>query len=512
MEHFIKLTPFRAVFPPLGLLTLSALTPDDFHVTLCDENAGERVNYDTEAQLVGLTGYLNQRLRVYAHADRFRARGKTVVIGGPIAHLMPEEARPHCDVLFQGEAEYLWPQFLREFAAGKHADHYHQEEKIHLPDSPPPRLDLLKRRYAHGIIQCTRGCPFTCEFCDIIVMYGRKMRVKPPEQVLREIKAWQAQGASTVFFADDNFIGNRAYTKELLREIIRWNARQRHAMTFYTQVSIDLVRDAELLELLRDANFVGLFIGIESPRKASLAETHKTQNLKVDLVRAVHKIQSYGLFIYAGMIVGFDNDDPSIFEEQYTFLQEAQIPIVMPGVLTAVPKTPLHQRLAAVGRLRREETDAFGLMTNGETNFYPLRMTLEELRRGQETLYRRLYAPEAFRERLLGNLYRFTNVRYRPERIRWSYLPTFFRLIGHYWKKGRAARRFFWSILWKTLRHSPRSFRPMLTLLGMYKHCCEVNGAALNWDPWAATELPRFPAAPAPAEEPAPAVPEPVAL
>src|SRR5205807_174274 len=171
-------------------------------------------------------------------------------------------------------------RFLREFAAGAWADRYHEPDKVHLPDSPPPRLDAAKGRYAHGVVQCTRGCPFACEFCDIIVMYGRKMRFKPVEQVLREVAAWHARGVSHVFFADDNFIGHRAYAKDLLRALARWNAARRQALSFYTQASIDMVRDEELMRLLREANFVSVFIGIESPRKASLAETHKTQNEK----------------------------------------------------------------------------------------------------------------------------------------------------------------------------------------------------------------------------------------
>src|SRR5262249_32628082 len=173
----------------------------------------------------------------------------------------------------------------------------------------------------------------------------------PVAQVLQEVRAWHARGTPQVFFADDNFIGNRAYAKELLRALARWNRSQRAPLSFYTQASIDMVRDEELLGLLRDANFVQVFIGIESPRKASLAETHKTQNEKLDLVAAVHKIQSYNLFISAGMIVGFDQDDATIFDEQYEFLQAAQIPVVMLSVLLAVPKTPLYQRLEAPGRL-----------------------------------------------------------------------------------------------------------------------------------------------------------------
>src|SRR5215470_9770847 len=379
LEHFLPLTPYKAVFPPLGLLTLAALTPPDFPVELCDENAGERVDFATDARVVCVTGYILQMKRVFEIADRFRALGKTVVLGGPMANLLPEECRRHCDVLFEGEAEYTWPRFLREYAEGRHCDHYVEHDKINLPDSPPPRLDVLRKAYGQGIVQCSRGCPFTCDFCDIIVMYGRKMRFKPVEQVIQEIAAWQARGAGKVFFADDNFIGNRAYAKELLRAVARWNARQRNPLGFYTQASIDMVRDEELLGLLRDANFFAVFLGIETPRKASLAEASKTQNVKLDMVQAVHKIQSYNLFVTAGMIVGFDHDDPAIFEEQYEFLQAAQIPIVLVNALEAVPRTPLYNRLKAEGRLLTGHTDADDTTRYksgvGMTNFRPRQMT-----------------------------------------------------------------------------------------------------------------------------------------
>ena len=495
LEHFLPITPYQAIFPPLGLLTLAALTPPDFTVTLCDENIGEDVDYLTDAPLIGITGYIIQIERVFEIAERFRALGKTVVIGGPLANLLPDVCALYCDVLFEGEAEYTWPRFLRDYLAGSVERRYVEPEKIHLPDSPPPRLDLLKGNYAHGIVQCTRGCPFSCEFCDIIVMYGRKMRLKPIERVLQEIDAWQARSVPQVFFADDNFIGNRAYARELLRALARWNKRQRQAMSFYTQASIDMVRDEELLGLMRDANFVSVFIGIESPRKSSLAETRKTQNEKLDMVEAIHKIQSYNLFISAGMIVGFDNDDASIFDDQYEFLQRAGIPITMVSALMAVPRTPLYKRLKAAGRLikrtssSKEPSQYAG--TNGGTNIHPLLMTVEELRHGQQELCRRLYAPKAFAERLLANLYRFNKVRYRPEAVTWTRWLTLFRLARTYGRQGWAASMFFWSILVKVFWHSPRSLPQTINLLGMYQHFCKVLSQDVPWNPWA-------PAAPAP--------------
>ena len=497
LEHFLPLTPYPAVFPPLGLLTLAALTPPDFAVTLCDENIGESIDYQTNAPIICITGYIIQIERVFEIAERFRALGKTVVIGGPLANLLPDVCALYCDVLFEGEAEYTWSRFLRDYLAGTVERRYQEPEKIHLPDSPPPRLDLLKGHYAHGIVQCTRGCPFSCEFCDIIVMYGRKMRLKPIERVLQEIDAWKARGVPQVFFADDNFIGNRAYAKDLLRALAQWNKRQRPAMSFYTQASIDMVRDEELLGLLRDANFVSVFIGIESPRKSSLAETHKTQNEKLDMVEAIHKIQSYNLFISAGMIVGFDNDDPTIFDEQFNFLQRAGIPITMLSALMAVPKTPLYKRLKAEGRLikrtssSKEPSQYAG--TNGGTNFHPRHMTVEELKRGQQELCRRLYAPKAFAERLLANLYRFHDVRYRPEAVTWTSLRTLFRLAKMYGRQGWAASRFFWSMLGKTFWHSPRSLPQMINLLGMYQHFCKLLSQDVAWNPWApATPEPKI--------------------
>jgi radical SAM superfamily enzyme YgiQ (UPF0313 family) len=492
LEHFMALTPFHAVFPPLGLLTLAGLTPRELTVEVCDENAGEEVNFDTDADVVGVTGYIIQLKRAFEIADRFRALGKTVVLGGPMANLLPHECRRHCDVLFEGEAEHTWPRFLRAYAEGRHAAHYLESEKIHLPDSPAPRLDVLKRRYAHGIVQCTRGCPFTCEFCDIIVMYGRKMRFKPVEQVLREVEAWHRRGVLQVFFADDNFVGHRAYAKELLHKLAAWNARQQRPLSFYTQASIDMARDNELLEALRDANFISVFIGIESPRKESLAETRKTQNECLDLLSAVHKIQSHNLFISAGMIVGFDNDDPSIFDEQYEFLQKAEIPIVMLSVLLAVPKTPLYARLEAEGRLYRTDVEEGDLThyvgTAGGTNFHPRHMTREELKRGQEELYRRLYEPEAFTARLQGNLSRFSDVHYRPEPPQLRSFQILGRLIRHYWRQGPKARRFFWGNLYKALRQSPRLIAQATVYMGMYLHFCRVHGEAFDWSPWQPAE------------------------
>ena len=485
LEHFLPITPHQAIFPPLGLLTLAALTPPDFAVTLCDENIGESVNYHTDAPVIGITGYIIQMERVFEIADRFRALGKMVVIGGPLANLLPDVCALYCDVVFEGEAEYIWPKFVRDFLAGTVARRYQESEKIHLPDSPPPRLELLKGKYAHGIVQCTRGCPFNCEFCDIIVMYGRKMRFKPVEQVIAEVQAWADRGANHVFFADDNFVGHRAYAKELLRALIKWNRKRSRPLSFHTQASIDMVRDTELLELLRDANFYKVFIGVESPRKASLAETHKTQNERIDMVEAIHKVQSYNMFVAAGMIVGFDQDDMDIFDEQYKFLQAAHVPLAMLSVLLAVPKTPLYARLEAAGRIHNDHDTSRYVGTGGGTNFTPLNMTQEELKEGHAALYRRLYSPDAYAERVLGTLERFKDVTYAPESFKLNRFAAALRVLCHYVRHGKKARRFFFRVIGRTLRLSPRSIKVVMMKLGMYIHFCELHARQTGWDPWA---------------------------
>jgi radical SAM superfamily enzyme YgiQ (UPF0313 family) len=310
------------------------------------------------------------------------------------------------------------------------------------------------------------------------------MRFKPVEQVIAEVEAWADQGHTYLFFADDNFVGHRAYAKELLRALIKWNKKRGTPLSFHTQASIDLVRDDELLALLRDANFYSMFIGVESPRKASLAETHKTQNERIDMVEAIHKIHSYNMFVSAGMIVGFDQDDVDIFDEQYDFLQKADIPVAMLSVLLAVPKTPLYARLEAAGRIHNDLNTSRYTGTSGGTNFDPLNMTQDELREGHAALYRRLYSPDAYAERVLGAMRKFHDVNYVPERFTVKRLLTGLRVMGYYLRRGRKARKFFFRLLGGALKMSPRSVKIIMMKLGMYLHFVELHARQTGWNPW----------------------------
>ncbi|MBI3783385.1 MAG: B12-binding domain-containing radical SAM protein [Deltaproteobacteria bacterium] len=385
------------VFPNLSLPTVAGITPPGHEVVLCDENV-EPVNFEVDADIIGLTGYVVHKQRLFELAAEFRRRGKFVVIGGPFASLCPEELHGKVDVVFVDEAEYTWPEFLRDFQTGAWRAEYRQVEKPSMHDSPLPRFDLLKvARYRTMTIQFARGCPFNCEFCDIIVMYGRRPRTKAVAQVMAEIDEIHRLGIRNVFVVDDNFIGNKKDAKQLLRSLAEWQEGHRYPIEMMTEVTLNIAQDDELLQLMRAANFTTIFVGIESPRPASLEETHKTQNLRENILDAVHRIQRAGMEVMAGMIVGFDHDDPSIFEEQFRFIQDARIPVSMTGLLNAMPKTPLYDRLKKAGRLLAESVgDQFVF-----TNVVPQGMSRRELYAGYKRLLERLYSYRNYRRRAM---------------------------------------------------------------------------------------------------------------
>jgi radical SAM superfamily enzyme YgiQ (UPF0313 family) len=460
----------RCVFPNLSLPTVAGITPAEHDVTLCDENV-EPIDFDTDADIVGLTGYVIHKQRVLELAAEFRRRGKFVVAGGPLASLCPEDLRGKVDVVFVDEAEYTWPQFLEDYAAGAWKAEYTQDEKPSMHDSPLPRFDLLKLdRYRTMTIQFTRGCPYTCEFCDIIVMYGRRPRAKTVDQVLAEVRELHRLGTRTIFVVDDNFIGNKKEAKRLLAALIEWQNANGNPIEFITEVSLNLAQDDELLVLLREANFAAVFIGIESPRAASLEETGKRQNLREDLLEAVHRIQREGIEVMAGMIVGFDNDDPSIFEEHFRFIQDARIPVSMTGLLNAPPRTPLYDRLKAAGRLVSESVgDQFAF-----TNIVPHGMSRAELHAGYRTLLRRLYSYRNYRQRVRRLLLA------RGARIEKGVLATrqdLAILVRVIWTCVlRASPRRAWmtvSLLLESAIRRPRTFRDAVTLALLHKHLYE---------------------------------------
>ena len=392
----------RAINPPLGLATLAALCPPSWTVQIVDENI-ETVPLAPDVDLIGICGMGVQFDRQCELLRYYRDRGYYVVAGGSFASLCPERYTAVADTVVAGEAEYIWPRFCVEFESGCAGGMYRDSSVVALADSPTPRFDLLKlARYSTATLQFSRGCPFRCEFCDIIVMFGRKPRHKELAQVERELDALQALGARNVFFVDDNLIGNRAVAKSLLRRLIEYQARHRYRFRFGTETSINLAQDAELLALMREANFGWVFVGIESSDPQTLKDTRKTQNTHEDVLTSVRTIYAYGIDVLGGFIVGFDNDTLESFEHQHRFIAKSGIQAAMVGLLTALPRTPLYERLQREGRIRENVEQADN--TKLATNVVPKRIGYDEMIAAYKRLYRRLLTDRAIAERIRNKL------------------------------------------------------------------------------------------------------------
>jgi radical SAM superfamily enzyme YgiQ (UPF0313 family) len=456
----------ECIFPNLSMPTVAGLTTSEHQVSLCDENV-EEIDFDVDADVVGITGYIIHKQRMLEIIDGFRRRGRFIAVGGPYASLCPEELRGRCDVLFVGEAEETWPQFLSDFQAGCWKSEYKPQELPDLTTSPTPRFDLLDVDRYHALtLQFARGCPFTCEFCDIIVVYGRRPRAKSVEQMMTEIRECHRLGARQVFVVDDNFIGNKKLAKELLRAMARWGREHGYPIDFNTEVSLNVAQDEELLELLRAANFTTIFVGIESPRKESLRETKKNQNTRGDLIENLRKIHSYGIQVQAGMIVGFDHDDESIFEEQLQFIQEARIPVSMTGMLQAMPQTPLYARVEREGRLVTESTgDQFVL-----SNILPKSMSRRRLYEGYSWLVDQLYDFRNYRKRTLAFLLHRGSKIQGGLNVRRDELSRFLRILLATVVLGGPRRAWFTlSLLGTTLLRRPSAFKEAVSFAVVHK-------------------------------------------
>jgi radical SAM superfamily enzyme YgiQ (UPF0313 family) len=466
-QGITDLVGVRSGQAPLGLATVAALTPPEIEVGLVDENC-DPVPLDTDAEVVAIGCWNVQYRRAQELAREFRRRGKLVVVGGPYPTLCPERFTDGTfDVLFDGEVEVTWPRFCRDLLAGTPQPVYKQSGNVDVRLSPVPRFDLLRPGdYIHYFVQTTRGCPFQCEFCDIIITDGRVPRTKAVEQVIREVEAIQAIGGRYASFSDANFIGNQRYAEELLVALRDYNRARGYPLGFSAEMTINVAERPQLLQLMREANFTGIFLGIESPRIDSLVGTKKRQNVHKPLLESIRRIQSYNLIVTAGMIVGFDHDDVRIFQEQFDFLMEAGIPFTTCGVLTAIEKTPLHARLAKEGRLLdMDSADRLG-HGSADLNFVPKLMSPEELRQGYNWLIRALYRYDNYGRRLTTALGQFRTAHDASGRgaqaLDRSQLLVALRVVRHFLlTTSRARRRFFV----RTLREALAAHRTADTLV-----------------------------------------------
>lgn len=403
----------RTMSPPLGLATLAALCPEGWEVEIIDENI-ESIPLEPQADIIGICGMGVQFKRQKELLAFYKSRGYFVVAGGSYSSLCPELYESLPDTVVAGEAESIWREFCRDFELGKPKRLYHETGVVSLTDSPVPRFDLLDlNKYKTVSLQFSRGCPFLCEFCDIIVMFGRKPRTKSLEQVGRELDLLRKLNVKNAFFVDDNLIGNKRSAKDLLRFLKGYQQEHNYRFHFGTEASLNLAQDNELLRLFREANFEWVFIGIESTDEESLKETKKLQNTRQNILSSVRHIYSYGIDVLAGFIIGFDNDTVKTFDRQYQFIMDSGIQAAMIALLTALPKTPLYERLEKEGRLIPDGNTLDNVRLG--TNIIPKQMSQDELVNGNRALHFRLLSYRSIADRIKNKIRFLTNPVYHVE-------------------------------------------------------------------------------------------------
>jgi len=463
----------RAAFPPLGLLTVAALLPDEFQKRLVDVNVESLKDDDLSwADLAFIGGMAVQRESAKRIIAQCKARGLKVVGGGPLFTAEPEDFRD-VDHLVLDEAELTLPLFLEDLKNGHPKRIYRASGFCDLHHTPIPSWSLISmKNYVSMGVQFSRGCPFNCEFCNVTVLFGHRPRLKTPQQVIAELdRIYNAGWHSSIFFVDDNFIGNRGYLKkELLPALIEWR-KDKKGCVFFTEASINLADDPDLLNMMVKAGFDSVFIGIESPDDACLTECQKNQNKNRDLLQSVKIIQRAGLQVMGGFIVGFDSDNQSIFQRQIDFIQNSGIVTAMVGILQAPPGTRLFDRLK---RENRVNSSFSGDNVDGTTNIIP-RMGLEKLMAGYRSIMQQLYSP--------GNFYRRVRNFLKEYKAPDITMPIDFQRILAFFRSGfrlgiwGKERFHYWHLLLWTLIRKPR-LMPLAVTLSIYgyhyRRICEI--------------------------------------
>jgi radical SAM superfamily enzyme YgiQ (UPF0313 family) len=464
-KHALPFEGKRSAYPPLGLLTIASLLPASWDKRVVDANVRALTEEDVAwADIAMFSGMLVQKAHMLELLAMCRRAGVRTVVGGPITSGAADMGN-YADHIVVGEAEELIPAFLDELNEGRAKHLYSGSQLPDLEKTPIPDLSLIEfKHYSAMAIQYSRGCPFNCEFCDIIEIYGRKPRTKTVGQVIAELdQLYAMKWRGSVFIVDDNFIGNKKNVRQLMPAVAEWNKSHKRPFTFFTEASVNLADDEPLLALMRDAGFTRVFLGIETPVESSLREAQKLQNTKRSLLDSVHRIQNYGMEVMAGFIVGFDHDPDDIFDKQVEFIEESAIPLAMVGLLQALPGTQLYRRLLREGRLIQ---DGNGNNCDTRLNFIP-NMSAERLVTGYRSIMQRLYTQPAYYERVRKFLERFRPAHHRP------------RAFADYVAFGRSVvkqglmtkgRRHYWKFLWDAATRYRHAFDTAIVLAVMGYH------------------------------------------
>jgi len=460
-KYALKFISKKSSHPPLGLVTVAAMLPDEWDLRLVDLNVDSLKEKDVLwADLVFISAMSIQRESVDVLIKRCKAKGKKIVAGGP---LFTEEANhfPQIDHLVLNEAELTLPGFLKDLQYGQPKKRYGTNEFPDISKSVLPAYQLLNRKkYAVMSLQLSRGCPFNCEFCEVTALFGNKMRLKSSQNIIEELNVIYKNGwRGEVFFVDDNFIGNRRFLKnELLPKLAAWMQERKYPFKFITEASINLSDDDDLMDKMILGGFSSVFVGIETPDEDSLKECSKFQNNNRNLIESVHKIQNKGIVVMGGFIVGFDSDKPSIFQRQIDFIQHSGIISAMVGLLNAPPKTKLYKRLLKENRIISSFS---GNNTDMAMNFIP-KMSIDDLKHGYQNLIKGIYSRKPYYLRVKGFLSRYPKSIHFKKRFGLSDVKALLKsiLILGIFKKGRW---YYWKLLLWTLFNRPKVFSMAVT-------------------------------------------------
>ncbi len=476
-EKILELIDRKVLLPPLGLVTVAALLPQSWHFRLVDRNIRAVTEEEWAwADLVILSGMIVQKDDMIAQVQEARRRGKPTAVGGPYPTSVPQDMeRAGADFLILDEGEVTLPLFVAALERGEKGGVFRSDgEKPDVTHTPVPRFDLLELdQYDSMSVQFSRGCPFQCEFCDIIVLYGRKPRTKTPQQLLRELDCLHALGwRRSVFMVDDNFIGNKRNVKLLLPALREWQKERGYPFSFVTEASVDLAQDEEMMTMMAECRFEAVFVGIETPDEESLTLTRKFQNTRDSLSEAVDRITAAGLRVMAGFIIGFDNEEAGAGQRIVSFVERTGIPATTFAMLQALPNTALWHRLEQEGRLLGPEA---GINQTTLMNFRPTR-PIEQIAQEYVDAFGILYRPDVY----LDRVYRYFLKVGRPRYVlpfQWPSLVDLRALLIVIWRQGlkRSTRWAFWRNLWSILRRSPELATQYLTVCAQNEHFMEYR-------------------------------------